>query len=268
MAGRRQGSAFPYLFFVPLLTTPALILHVMPYGETSKIVRLLTREAGLVSGLARGARGKKSRTGPRLDLFAAGTASLLLKETRDLHPLTAFEITTAHAALAHDVTRFAAASALAEIALRCMPEEPHPEIHDAVSAGMDAIESAPDDLLASAALVACWGLVVALGFRPALDQCAVCGAPVGETLAFSAEQGGGLCPVHRAAAPYRQLKGKDAAALAALVNGRLPDPPLDERHATAHRRLLVSFIRHHLAEDRALPALAFWDAESWNATSS
>ena len=253
---------------MPLLATPAVILHVMPYGETSKIVRLLTREAGLVSGIARGARGKKSRTGPRLDLFAAGTASLLLKETRDLHPLTAFEIATAHAGLAHDVRRFAAASAIAEVALRCVSEEAHPEVFDAVSAGLDAVESAPNELLDGAGLVACWGLVAALGFAPVLDRCAVCGAPVGETLAFSAEQGGALCPVHRAAAPYRQLKGKDAAALAALVNGRLPDPPLDARHATAHRRLLVAFIRHHLAENRALPALAFWDAESWNVTSS
>ncbi len=261
---------------MPLLTSPALILHVMPYGETSKIVRLLTREAGLLSGLARGARGRKSRTGPRLDLFAAGTASLLLKETRDLHPLTAFEITTAHAPLAHDVTRFAAASALAEIALRCANEEPHPEIFDAVSAGMDAIESAPEELLDGAALVACWGLVVALGFQPALDHCAVCGTPLSapgllspvSAVAFSAEQGGALCPVHRAAAPYRPLKPDDAAALAQLVTGRLPDPPLDARHAMAHRRLLVAFIRHHLAENRALPALAFWDAESWNATSS
>ncbi len=257
---------------MPLLTTPALILHVMPYGETSKIVRLLTREAGPVSGLARGARGRKSRTGPRLDLFASGTASLLLKETRDLHPLTAFEITTAHGALAHDVTRFAAASALAELALRCAPEEPHPEIFDAVGFGFDALESAPDELLAGASLVAAWGLVVALGFRPALDHCAVCGAPIAhrepQGLCFSAEQGGALCPVHRAAAPYRQLKGADAVALAQLVSGRLPDPPLDERHAAAHRRLLVAFIRHHLAENRALPAIAFWDAESWNATSS
>jgi DNA repair protein RecO (recombination protein O) len=237
----------------------------MPYGETSKIVRLLTRELGLVSGLARGARGKRSRTGPRLDLFAAGTASLLLKDTRDLHPLTAFEITTPHAALAHDVTRFAAASALVEVALKCAPSEPHPDVHDAVAHGLDALEAAPPELAEGAALVACWGLVVSLGFAPALDRCAICGTPVPAdgTLAFSAEQGGALCAVHRRGAPYRDLKAGDAAALRHLVRGRLPDPPLDARHAAAHRRLLVSFIRRHLAEDRALPAIAFWDEESW-----
>lgn len=255
---------------MPLVTTPALIVHVMPYGETSKIVRLLTRELGLVSALARGARGKKSRTGPRLDLFAAGTGTLLLKPTRDLHPLTSFEIAQPHAGIAHDVSRFAAASALAEVALRCAPEEPSPDVYDAVAHGLDALEAAPPELIDNAALVACWGLVVALGFAPVLDRCAVCGAALPEEggIAFSAEQGGALCAVHRAGAPYRQLRPPDAAALRELVRGRLPEPPLDARHAAAHRRALVTFIRHHLAENRALPAVAFWDAESWPATSS
>lgn len=253
---------------VPLITSPALILHVMPYGETSKIVRLLTRHWGLVSGLARGARSRRSRTGPRLDLFAAGTASLIVKDTRDLHPLTAFETTNTHASLAHDVTRFAGASALAEVALRCAPSEPHPEIHDALSHGLDALEVAPAELVDTAALVAAWGLVRSLGFAPALDRCAVCGAVLEGGLAFSAEQGGALCAVHRAGAPYRQLGGEDAGALRDLVNGRLPETPLTPRHAAAHRRLLVAFIRHHLAENRHLPALAFWDSESWPATSS
>lgn len=234
----------------------------MPYGETSKIVRLLTRDYGQLSGLARGARGRKSRTGPRLDIFAAGTASLIVKDTRDLHPLTAFEITATHAALAHDVARFAGASALAEIALRCAPAEPHPQIHDALGHGLDALEVAPPDLVGTAALVAAWGLVGALGFAPVLDRCAVCGAPVEGGLAFSAEQGGALCRIHRAGSPYRQLGDEDATALRELAAGRLPGRPLSAKHAAAHRRLLVAFIRHHLAEHRALPALAFWDAES------
>lgn len=234
----------------------------MPYGETSKIVRLLTRDFGLMSGLARGARSRRSRTGPRLDIFAAGTASLIVKDTRDLHPLTAFETTATHASLAHDVGRFAGASALAEIALRCAPAEPHPQIHDALGHGLDALELAPPELVGTVALVAAWGLVGALGFAPALDRCAVCGAPVDAGLAFSAEQGGALCPLHRPGSPYRQLGGDDAAALRELVRGRLPGQPLSPKHAAAHRRLLVAFIRHHLAEHRALPALAFWDAES------
>ena len=99
---------------MPLVSTPAVILHVMPYGDTSKILRLLTRDLGLQSVIARGARRPRSPTGPRLDLFASGTASLRVRERRELSPLTGFESGDAHTALAHDVGRFSAASALAD----------------------------------------------------------------------------------------------------------------------------------------------------------
>jgi DNA repair protein RecO (recombination protein O) len=254
---------------MPLVATPAIILHVMPYSETSKIVRLLARDLGLQSAIAKGARRAKSRTGPRLDLFASGTATLTMKGHRELNPLTSFDITSAHAGLSHDVTRFAAASALAELVLKCVPAEPHPEVFDAASAGLDAIEHAPSELLETAALVACWGLVVALGFSPTLDRCAVCGVPTEGSIRFSAAQGGALCASHGTEAPnVTRLKRPDREALAALIAGRLPEAALDPRHAAAHRKLLMAFVRHHLAEDRPLPALAFWDAESWNATSS
>ena len=252
---------------MPSVTTPAVVLHVMPYRETSAILRLLTRDLGVASALARGARRAKARTGPRLDLFMAGDATLFIKPHRDLHPLIAFDAEATHARLGSDVSRFAAASALAELALKCAPPDPQPHAFDAVSAGLSAIENAPAELVETVALVAVWGLVVSFGFSPALDRCVVCGNAVEGGVAFSPAQGGALCVTHRRGESIASLKENDAAALAALVAGRLPEA-LDERHAAAHRRLLLGFIRHHLAEHRAMPAMTFWDAESWNATSS
>ena len=254
---------------MPLVSTPAVILHVMPYGDTSKIVRLLTRDLGLQSAIARGARRPRSPTGPRLDLFAFGTASLRVREHRELSPLTGFEAAATHAALAHDVGRFSGACALAELALKCAPAEPHPRIFSAVAGGLQALAQAADADVAAVALAACWAVVVALGFAPALDRCAVCGAPVDGATHFSAALGGTLCGAHRSGAgSVAKLTARDREALAALVGGLLPEPALDARHAAAHRRLLLSFIRHHLAEDRPLPAMAFWDKDAWTGTSS
>jgi len=239
----------------------------MPYGETSKIVRLLTRDLGVASGIARGAKRAKSRTGPRLDLFMSGSATLFVKPHRDLHPLTQFDASRIHERLATDVRRFAAASALAELALKCAPADPHPQVFEAAAAGFAALEHTEADSTDTVALLACWGLVVSLGFAPALDHCVVCDQPIDGRVAFSAAQGGALCAVHRAGVSTSMLAEPDAAALAALAGGRLPEP-LDARHAAAHRRLLLGFIRHHLAEHRPLPAMTFWDAEPWNTTSS
>jgi len=251
-----------------LASTPALVLHAIPYGDTSKILRLLTRDLGLQSVIAKGARRAKARTGPRLDLFTRGDATIAVKPNRELNTLTAFEITVAHAALAADVERFAAASALAELLLRFAPEEAHPDLFDTAAASFDALEHAPSDLLGAVGLLVCWGLVAALGFTPALDRCVVCRAPVEGALAFSAAQGGALCDRHRRGVHVSSLTESDGAALGALIAGRLPEAPLDERHAAAHRRLLVQFIRTHLAEQRPLPALAFWERQAWNLTSS
>jgi DNA repair protein RecO (recombination protein O) len=234
---------------MPLVSTPAVILHVMPYGDTSKILRLLTRDLGLHSAIARGARRPRSPTGPRLDLFALGEASLRVREHRDLSPLTGFEVTASHPALARDVARFSAASAVAELALKCAPAEAHGGVF--------------------AAVAGCWALVIALGFSPALDRCAACGAPVERTVHFSPAVGGAVCAAHRSGAgSISKLRPAERDALAALLGGLLPEPALDAQHAAAHRRLLLAFIRHHLAEDRPMPALAFWDRESWTATSS
>ncbi len=254
---------------MPPISTPAIVLKVTPYSETSKIVRLLSRDHGLVSVLARGARRARSRSGAGLDLFAVGTVSVRLKTQTDLHTLAGFDLTRGHPHIADDVARFGAASALAELALKCAPAEPHPESFEALEQGLDALDRASPADVDAAALSACWRFVVALGFEPVLDRCAVCGAAVPETVSFSAVQGGALCTTHRAdAAHLTRLVPEDRDALRALLDGRWPDPPLDARHAAAHRRLLIAFIRHHLAEDRPLPALAFWDRESWNATSS
>ena len=48
-------------FRMPLVETDAIVLHVFDYSETSRILRLATRDAGLQSVLARGARRSKSR---------------------------------------------------------------------------------------------------------------------------------------------------------------------------------------------------------------
>ena len=253
---------------MPQVTTPALILHAMPYGDTSKILRLLARDYGLQSVIVKGARRPKSRAGPRLDLFVQGQATVLMKPHRELNLLTAFEMTVPRAGLGADVARFAAASALAELALRFAPVDAHPDLFDAVAAGLDALAHAPPELVGAVGLLACWGVVAALGFAPALERCAVCARAVRGPLAFSAAHGGGLCETHRKDTRTAQLGGDDAAALLALVSGRLPTPPLTARHEAAHRRLLLQFVRHHLAEQRSLPALAFWDAQVWSPASS
>ena len=100
------------------LVTEAIVLHAFDYLETSRIIRLMTREAGVQSVLARGARGSKKRFGSAMDLFAQGLVEIHMRPNRELQALTSFEVTRARPQLATDVGRFTAGSMIAELALR------------------------------------------------------------------------------------------------------------------------------------------------------
>ncbi len=106
---------------MPLVTTHATILKTYEYSETSKILRLLTRDHGLCSVIAKGARRPKSRFGGLLEPYTDGVATYYAKEGRELHTLSGFELLGERQALGNDLVRYAGAGILTEIALRFAP---------------------------------------------------------------------------------------------------------------------------------------------------
>src|SRR5438270_13801530 len=97
-----------------LLATEPIVLHAFDYLESSRILRLVTRDGGVRSALAKGARRASRRFGSAVDLFAQGSAQLYTKPGRDLDTLSAFDVTASRSGLANDLGRFAGAAALAE----------------------------------------------------------------------------------------------------------------------------------------------------------
>ncbi len=142
-----------------LVTTPAIVLHAFDYMETSRVVRLLTREVGVQSVIAKGARRTRSRTGSAIDLFAGGEAQIYTKTGRELNTLGAFEVTEVRDALGTNLDRFAAACAVAELVLRIATDDTSSELYDVVARALDDIASAPVNDLASVALGGAWCMV-------------------------------------------------------------------------------------------------------------
>lgn len=241
----------------------AIVLAAVKYGDTSKIVKLATRDFGLQSAIAKGAMRPKSRFGAALQLLSSGVAQLYLKDSRELQTLAAFDLQRVRIGLARDVARWAGASMLGELVLRFALPDAQPEIHDLLEAGLDALEGASE--VEATTLRAGWQLVTAFGFGPALDSCARDGEPIPETgpLAFSARDGGALCPTCARVGAPATLEAEHRAALTALLDPELPLPDLSERAAAAHRRLFARYIRSHLADVAPLPALDFWLAREW-----
>jgi len=256
-----------------LVTTSAVVLRTYPYSETSKIVRLATRDLGVQSAIAKGVLRPKSRFGAGLELLSEGMAQLYHRETRELQTLAAFDLLVLRRELAQDIGRFAGGAVLAELMLKMAPAAPLPAAYDTLTTGLDALRIAAAGAVDAVALRGLWLLLGALGFAPALGSCVRDGTPIpplpgGGQVAFSTAEGGVLCA--RCAPPPpspNQATRLPAQAHRDLVALNDPDaelPALAPPHAAAHRRLLARFVRHHFGETSTLPALDFWERHAWS----
>lgn len=244
---------------MPLVSTPAIILATHRYSETSKVVRLATREHGVQSVIAKGALRPKSQFGAALQVLSEGQAQILLSERRDLHTLTAFDLTHLASSLTREVPRYAAGAALSEVMLRFASPDPHPEAFEVLRLGIRALETVDSSNLPAQSVRALWHLISALGFTPAIDRCARDGReiPDGE-LPFSAPDGGAICLGCALGTEYPRLPPDAREALRALVDPKAALPVLDGKNAAAHRRLLARYVHFHMAEGGKLPAMEFW----------
>ena len=243
-----------------MIETAAIVLHAFDYRETSRIVRLATRESGVISAIAKGARRPKSRFGQGLDLFTSGSAQVVVHLNRDLHTLAGFDASHARPALAGSLHRFNAAAALAEVCLR-FGTEATPGVHDALEAGLDRIGLSDSGAVAAAALAAAWRIVGELGFAPTLESCALCHRDLApdEDVRFSHRSGGAVCVTCRSLVPgARNLPTSARATLLAWMIGQ-EIPLRDSATAKAHQRLLREFLEEHLGDGRAFPAFHAWE---------
>jgi DNA repair protein RecO (recombination protein O) len=238
---------------VPLVAAQSLVLQSFPYSETSKVLRLFTREVGLRSVIAKGALRARSRFGGVLEPFTEGVAHFYMKEGRDLHTLSGFDLLRSRQALGRDLVAFAGASLVAELVLRFATEEPHEALYDAVEESLDAITAAEGRETERAALAAAWRVVALLGFAPQTEMCIACGRALepDEPGRFDAEGGGTTCRDCRPAG--RILDAATRRELRQMLLGRVPDEDRGDR--AAHRALLRTYLPAQFQHERPLRSL-------------
>ena len=261
---------------MPLLVTDAVVLHAFDYLETSRILRLATREAGIQSVVAKGARRPRSKFGTALDLFAQGSAHIHTRPGRDLQTLASFDVARSRSELGADLDRFTAASAIAELALRFGggggdggDGDPGESLYDAIVDALDTIAGSaigvPNDARA-AALAGAWRLIAELGFAPTLDICGTCHdlLPPDEAVTFSHPAGGALCA---RCALLRQGARTIPPAARDTLRGWLSGETMllaGDAESRAHQRLLREFVGEHLGDGRELRAFGVWERERWS----
>ncbi len=235
------------------LTTEAIVLRSIRYGEADRILHLYTPTHGRLSAIAKGARRTRSRFGARLEPFLHVRA-VLHQGRSELLTVTSVDTIAAHAGLRdHAATLDAAARACDAVARLFETSEPHPEVFRLLANQLALLHSDAAQARTANGLAFRLKLLLAAGIVPQLGACAVCGEA--EHLGgFSPAAGGVVCSSCEAAAfaldqdAYRFLVGALGAPLA-----QAPDGP--ERALRQAERAISETAEHH-AHVRLRPLLA------------
>jgi DNA repair protein RecO (recombination protein O) len=239
---------------VPSLTTPAIVLRAVNYGEADRIVTLFGRDTGRVSALARGARKSQRRFAGGLSLCALGTAALRERPGADLATLERFDATQSHPALGSDVARMAHAAYAAELVGKmCAPHQVEPAAFDWMSAFLRLLDG--EGASAERLRVFEIGLLAGLGFGPVVDTCATCGGenfagrPAAEVaFRWDPDRGGAVCAL--CARGGRPLQPAVREALTRLSRTALEDATAAALPADVNRdcrEALLEIITHHVS---------------------
>lgn len=241
-----------------LISTPAVLLRSYDYSETSRILRLLTRDEGIVGIMAKGARTRTSKGGSSLVNFASGDLTFYFKEGRDLHTLKEFASTARRRAIGTDVLRFGAAAVVAEIVLRHVGEASSPSLFARVEGALDDLAACDAGRVVSVLLMHGWGLVEVLGFRPRLDACVACGEAPGDAMArFDFDAGGIRCGACAERLDVGEAGPRIGPGARLQLSALLAGEAVPVRRPRAHLRLLSDFAVYHVTGGRPLEAVGF-----------
>ena len=106
-----------------IVSTDAVVLRSMKYGDTSKIVTFYSEKFGKIKAVAKGARGSKSKYGASLEPMTHSSIIFYMKEQRDLHLLSKCEIAQQFLSLNREGDKMSAGLAVVELTNMVMHDE-------------------------------------------------------------------------------------------------------------------------------------------------
>jgi DNA repair protein RecO (recombination protein O) len=171
-----------------------IVLRSIRYGEADRILDLYTRDAGLVSAIAKGIRRTKSRFGARLEPLSC--VDFVAYHGRTLDTVTQAEVLRSFRGVREDLARFeAAAGMVGSVRALSGGDEADRRVFNLLYNGLDALEERDSGF---EAVEAAFGLKLSIlaGYAPQLDTCLSCEAnpsQLAEPLYFAPNLGGVLC---------------------------------------------------------------------------
>jgi DNA repair protein RecO (recombination protein O) len=229
-----------------------IVLRTYKLGESDKILRILTREHGKVSAVAKGVRKTSSRLGARVEPLTR--ARLFLHRGRTLDTVKQVEILTSFQEVREDLGLFVKASSMAELADSIAADyEANPRLFDLLLLGLQLLKEYPGRAEFALAFYE-FKVMGSEGFELMVGGCANCGGDLGEDISFSLRLGGficGECTSGRFVDTGKLIRVSPGCAgllswMAAHRLGEWPGEPLED--ATIESGLLMGKVLEHWME--------------------
>jgi DNA repair protein RecO (recombination protein O) len=177
-----------------------IVLRSIRYGEADRILDLYTRDAGLVSAIAKGIRRTKSRFGARLEPLSC--VDFVAYHGRTLDTVTQAEVLRSFRSVREDLARFeAAADMVGSVRALSGGDDADRRVFNLLYNSLDALEGRDSGFEAVEAAFAL-KLSILAGYAPQLDACLSCQVGLDEAephYNFAPDLGGVLCSGCRSA---------------------------------------------------------------------
>lgn len=166
-----------------------IVISEQSYGETSKIINILTKDYGIIGAMAKGARKLKSDLANVSGKLNYGYFDLYYKQDK-LSTLVSADIVDSFKAIRKDITKISYASFLLELSSQVTKHNQSEYVFDYLIASLKKINEGLDASVITNILQLKY--LDLLGVMPMLDCCSGCGKKT-NILTLSIIKGGYVC---------------------------------------------------------------------------
>ena len=165
-----------------------IIISESNYSETSKLLKIITKEYGLISVMAKGAKSLKSKLRSVTTKLTYAEFQIYYKESK-ISTLICADIINPLINIKSDLLKISYASFLLELTEQVMKQSSETDIFDILVQTLLKIEDNYDPTIITNILELKY--LSYLGIKPELNSCAVCGNT--NVLTISTNKGGFVC---------------------------------------------------------------------------
>ena len=159
---------------MPLIETESVVIKTYNLAEADRIVVFLTREQGMVRGVAKGVKRLKSRFGSSVEPFSIVALEYFQKEERELVSISQIELVQSYFESASEPLFLQKFSYLVDLLTEfAPPHDPNETLYRMVRACIETAAAEPNSLLSIGVYFELWLLRLS-GFLPDWSRCDEC----------------------------------------------------------------------------------------------